>query len=1147
MWLFRYLRGAGGSVPFESSKSQVGSSSNGIADSIDDSDGDGDSATELNGSDHVAGCTSKGNLVNGLNGRHVHIDHGRDVFVDDREVKRPGEQADDISRSRGTSEGQHSGQTVPSFSSLSSRKHSGDDPKADHMPSRPEIFTSEGSSGDQPTVQRPRGSNHTASNNLNLHGNVMEETTSLDSQCVTSSEDFRANGEHHSSYSNGFAAFNMRANSSSGQLNKEMFNESITDTAEGVNLSKKSMPGSPPGSSSRCSSQSPENDRIPDQLRASPNEGRFSHSSSSHSLSSLDRNSCDGSFLKVTDISLRTRPSQGPPPSRPPPSRPPPARAPPKFDPDERSFSRMLTDHQGPGVGSGTSYHSFKPPTFDAEMSTSSAAAASVAAMQEAMAVAQARLRSAKVSMERKKDNLQNRRKIGLSEDLSGVKRGGCEIDQDRQRIGEGEVASGERNGSAAALKTVKGSSPPVQTLNSEKIGSKHSPAGEKVGLSKEAGEWKVEEQFYELTQGGEKFIKIRKDDSSQEESTAKPWIDEGEKKESKDSELHLDREKHSATDGILKEEGGDERQKPRLIHLDHIEDLRSKETVKKHPEKNPGEGGIQEALPRTELETKWRASEEAFICELGEKNLKANDGCLKSRTRIAEHTEPHVEEEIKKETWTTQCASEDPQDELRAKPEARSWEGDEVEPAGCDGAAEEPEVLCETEKELRQEEAKPDGVATPGNAEPPLGVINGTVNECIEEVDFISEGSMKGTESGDAEEATLPGNRCKIAGTEGESVENKSPGCLVEQESEHDAAEKDLSARKIDRDQVRNVDEKKEATIKLAEEGAARAKLEAEDEAERARRSFEEQEGERRQLEEERERARRLREETEERERRKLEEEEKERVGRSEGEKEDGGRKKSEDEGRRTGKSEEEEAEEEERQGSTPKEERGGSFEEVEREGRRPEERVRGRWKIEEEKLRFRKLEGVIEGEWRSAGEEKQRDRRRTEREKERGRRRMEEEKESERTKMEEKERERRKLEEERDREREREKDRQAAERAAREANERAFAEARERAEKATAERMAAEARQRALAEARERVEKASAEALEKSLAEKAVREARLRAAERAAVERATEEARERAVEKAMAEKAAQEGRVRGDKSAATTQGDGLKQNCDF
>ncbi|KAJ6840298.1 auxilin-like protein 1 [Iris pallida] len=114
-----------------------------------------------------------------------------------------------------------------------------------------------------------------------------------------------------------------------------------------------------------------------------------------------------------------------------------------------------------------------------------------------------------------------------------------------------------------------------------------------------------------------------------------------------------------------------------------------------------------------------------------------------------------------------------------------------------------------------------------------------------------------------------------------------------------------------------------------------------------------------------------------------------------------------------------------------------------------------------------------------------------------------------------------------EREREREREKDRLAVERATREAHERAFAEARERAERIAVGRITAEARQRALAEAQEKAEKASAEALERSLAEKAAKEAKLRA-ERAAVERATAEARERAVERALAEKAASDARKR-------------------
>nr|XP_010924288.1 auxilin-like protein 1 isoform X1 [Elaeis guineensis] len=131
----------------------------------------------------------------------------------------------------------------------------------------------------------------------------------------------------------------------------------------------------------------------------------------------------------------------------------------------------------------------------------------------------------------------------------------------------------------------------------------------------------------------------------------------------------------------------------------------------------------------------------------------------------------------------------------------------------------------------------------------------------------------------------------------------------------------------------------------------------------------------------------------------------------------------------------------------------------------------------------------------------------------------------------------------EQKEREREREKDRFAVERATHEAQERTFAEARERAERIAVERVIAEARLRALAEAREKAENASREAQERSLAEKALREARLRV-ERAAMERATAEARERAVERALAEKAASEARERMERFNATSRNKMRKDN---
>uniref|UniRef100_A0A7N0RBG3 J domain-containing protein n=2 Tax=Kalanchoe fedtschenkoi TaxID=63787 RepID=A0A7N0RBG3_KALFE len=103
------------------------------------------------------------------------------------------------------------------------------------------------------------------------------------------------------------------------------------------------------------------------------------------------------------------------------------------------------------------------------------------------------------------------------------------------------------------------------------------------------------------------------------------------------------------------------------------------------------------------------------------------------------------------------------------------------------------------------------------------------------------------------------------------------------------------------------------------------------------------------------------------------------------------------------------------------------------------------------------------------------------------------------------------RQVEEEWEREREREKDREAFEGVTRIARETAYVDVRERAERAAMDKATAVARQRALAEARERLEKACAEAKEKAFPDIISTETRVRR-EQSAQERMRAEARERA-----------------------------------
>lgn len=98
-------------------------------------------------------------------------------------------------------------------------------------------------------------------------------------------------------------------------------------------------------------------------------------------------------FVTVTDISLKTQPSQVPPPSRPPPL----------LDVKKGDTSDFPSHtEQIPSKGaSGDS----SPPFFDVQVDMNSSAAASAAAMKEVMHRAEAKLRSAKELKERKKES----------------------------------------------------------------------------------------------------------------------------------------------------------------------------------------------------------------------------------------------------------------------------------------------------------------------------------------------------------------------------------------------------------------------------------------------------------------------------------------------------------------------------------------------------------------------------------------------------------------------------------------------------------------------------------------------------------------------------------------------------------------------
>ncbi|XP_016482197.1 uncharacterized protein LOC107803095 [Nicotiana tabacum] len=131
------------------------------------------------------------------------------------------------------------------------------------------------------------------------------------------------------------------------------------------------------------------------------------HGSDSKLPETCSEASCapDKPFLTVSDISLRTRPS-----GLPPPSRPPPGLAAKKGNSDRLNSRPKASKSCAFEQKQGDNSQSY----FDVDVYASSSAAMSTAAIKDAMEKAQAKLRSAKELMERKKQDLKCYSKLHL-------------------------------------------------------------------------------------------------------------------------------------------------------------------------------------------------------------------------------------------------------------------------------------------------------------------------------------------------------------------------------------------------------------------------------------------------------------------------------------------------------------------------------------------------------------------------------------------------------------------------------------------------------------------------------------------------------------------------------------------------------------
>ncbi|RZC44605.1 hypothetical protein C5167_037556 [Papaver somniferum] len=880
-------------------------------------------------------------------------------------------------------------------------------------------------------------------------------------------------------------------------------------------------------------------------------------------------------FVTVSEINLRTNPCHVPPPSRPPP----------KVS-IWRGDSKIYTaSHPRASYNSvlQRAVSDSSAQFFDVEVDASSSAEASAAAMKEAMDFAQARLKSAKELMERKKDGLQNRKKLGFKDESKSMKKRELEAAPQAQFSNEkpndipehadkeikginvedraSRVVEVDEDSGVTGKKIVNASEEMAEQNYRQDTGSMQASHGEE-----EDGEWKVEEQYYELVQT---VIHRAVMETSKHESV------EDMKSTRRESEVAHDENTKAALELNMRGE--------------YEKELDVAQEVCNH-ERNDNHCNVE--LEKEDDEKKLKEPSNESVSKL-------------EQTHVQEEIEQFQEEERKREEFEERekMARERQEHEKRLE-EARKQEENERRQIE-ENEREESKKRLKESREREEEDAK-----------------------LLKEAQELEEKRR--------EEAHEHERRLK------EELEREENEKKLKEAHEREVNEKRLKETREKEDnerRVREALEKEENERRLREalereenERRLRESLEREENERRLRESIEREENERRLREalEREETERRLREEEEEFEKRQTEtreREEQERKVKEAREQEENLRRQQElkrEENEKNAKAAQEalvhskgEENLKASAGCLENADSGNTKKAAEEACRQDEDKVLAQMSSEPdlEKIReadrgtklqdgeknFAEVQTVVSQE--KIGRSKKMSQGALEQEEnncaaqrkkqlvENGRKleaahptnvmdanglnaskNIEKKNKAESLSLEEREKEKRmqrerdreverlrKVEEDREREREREKDRMAVERATREARERALADARERAERAAVERATAEARQRAVAEARERLDRASAVAREKSVAEKSFTEGKIRAErdarlrlERAAVERATAEARERAAEKLKSDKAAFGARDRtertySEKYSSTSRDSGIRHSSSF
>nr|DAD21611.1 TPA_asm: hypothetical protein HUJ06_023074 [Nelumbo nucifera] len=367
-------------------------------------------------------------------------------------------------------------------------------------------------------------------------------------------------------------------------------------------------------------------------------------------------------FLTVSEINLRTQPSHVPPPSRPPP------KLANKMPPNLKTSENCDLE----GAAGNSSLH-----FFNVEEEVSSAAAASAAAMKEAMEKAQARLKSAKESMERKRDGLQGRMKLGLKDDLKNKeKREGKaaheahifkeEKTQKKYEREHGGIKGVSREEGQKVMRATKvapdlGEKGKVN-LPKESIEQKYMKESRSIpGSSNQkdgTGRWKEEKQFYEFVTTDNLRLASEADWGAQEQGQSNRKM-----KTAKEVCRQDDHEKQLKEAQKICEWEGNEKE-----HKEVLEQERSEKNLKEILEKEGCEKNQKQVHVQEELE---RTIKEACEMEENEKRLKEAHGQEENKKKQYEAREREENERRLIEA----CEKEDLENRLK-----EAWEREENE-----------------------------------------------------------------------------------------------------------------------------------------------------------------------------------------------------------------------------------------------------------------------------------------------------------------------------------------------------------------------------------------------------------------------------------------------------------------------------------